>query len=451
MPPRSGQAGSTAGRRLATRFLRSVSRQVRARCRTVDRKHVLGLALGLLVGCADHATGPRQATTPAAKRIYAVAEARVEDGAYGDAALLLRHALLQLPADASGDELRHALILRIAYVEMLAWSHNGNRVHLEDAQRMLLRYAERHEILFGDDAASRAARGDVYEILYEIESRLEETEAPTSAEVVAAAVPAEAPESSIGLPERRSVETSTTPPPEPTKTPRADAKTPRRAKALRAEAETPATDGGDVRHVRVRTRRGPDVDDPATRAALKSPFSNPEEPMVLTRAGLVKIHGPRPLVRLAGFPRIVERESSAEDRRLARALGRTLVQTTRTDLRECLAGAFARRPVTSAESTVELSIHPDGTITGVRIVDGGLIDGLGDVCVIERLGAAQLEAPDLVATRRLQVSLEFIYQGAVWMHEGSGRSGSGSIPAENTSTASSGFRDPKTRRHERPL
>jgi hypothetical protein len=387
------------------------------------------VASGLLSGCAGQVASARDA--PAAERIYAAAEARVEQGAHGEGALLLRHALLQLPSDASADELRHALILRIAYVEMLAWSSSGNRVHLEDAQRMLLRYLELHEAMFGDQEPLRVARGDVYEILYEVELRLDDAQSPKSSDPgssAAAPVVAEA-AASVTSAERLPVAST-------------EESTPRR-KARAADHDATAPDK-DVRVVRVRSRQQPDVNDPETRRVMKSAFSNPEAFMVLTRAGVVEAHGPRPLVRLAGPPRSIEGDSF-DERRHARTLGRTLMRAARSELRECLAGAFARQPISSAESTVELSIHPDGTVTGVRIVDGGLIDGLGDVCVIERLQATQVEDPQLLAAARVQLPLEFIYQGAVMIHEATGQSPP-STPFDiipQTSTADPGYSDPK--------
>ena len=357
----------------------------------------------------------RATSTPAADRIYAVAEARVEQGAYGEAALLLRHALLQLPADASGDELRHKLVLRIAYVEMLAWSASGSRVHLEDAERMLQRYLERHEALFGVTQTARDQRGDVYEILYEVERRLEESPPVGDSTTIAHAsvspvdsIPVDAPSPDSAVP--FDSEASARP------TKRAESS---RAKAPRQTGVSPehGDDDGDVRVVRVRNRARPDVNDPAVRKRMKSAFTNPEAAMVLTGARWVAIEGPRPLVRLATAASAVE-ANAAEDRRLARSLGRSLVRAARPELRRCYAEAFARQPVTSTETVVELSVNEDGSVSGVRIVDGGLVDGLGDVCVIERLGAAQVDAPpELVASHRVRLPLEFVYQDTQWFLE----------------------------------
>jgi hypothetical protein len=317
---------------------------------------------------------------------------------------LLRHALLQLPPDESADKLRHQLVLRIAYVEMLAWSASGNQIHLQDAERMLQRYLGRHEALFGDDRSARAARGEVYEILYEVERRLE---GEVESGVVAHAAPAEAAASSITLPVAL---TQTNDVPEVERRPEPK---PRRARTTKRE-EPDAK--GDVRVVRVNTRKKLDVDDPETRKLLKSAFSDPEMGSVLTGARMVEVHGPRPLVRLAAAPAAVEADS-ADDRRRARELGRTLVRVARPELRECYADAFARLPVSSTEAVVELSVHPDGSISGVRIIEGGLVDGLGDVCVIEQLQAARLESPEVVASQRVRVPLEFIYQGTGYIFE----------------------------------
>ena len=124
------------------------------------------VALPLLVGCAGRTNasrGPVSATdigpdrTPSAARIYTIGEEQFAAGHYHEAVELWRHAVLALPTTADFDDLRHQLILRLAYGQLMAWSASGNPGYLEDAQQMLERYAQRHGAIFGeiDDASAR--------------------------------------------------------------------------------------------------------------------------------------------------------------------------------------------------------------------------------------------------------------------------------------------------------
>jgi hypothetical protein len=382
-----------------------------------------GLALVSLAGCAGVAS--RSANTPSARALYVSAESRVQEGHYNDAALLMRHALLRLPEDKSADNLRHELVLRIAYVEMLAWASTGNRTHLEDAQRMLLRYVERHEALFGDEGKTQ--RHAVYEILYEVERRLEHPSGQSDMIARAAAGASNAGELRGAAPEAEGDSVS------------ADDEG-RRKRRARKHADA-ADDDGEVRVVRVRRWQPPDVDDPRVRAQLRGAFFNAEHGPLLTAPGWVIANDARTLVRLGGT-RAVENDT-LEGRRAARSLGRTLVRSTREELARCFDGAFARQPTTSAESVVELSVRPDGSIADVHIVDGGVIDGHGDACVIDRLADTRIDSDDLVASGRVRVHLEFIHQDRVWIDEVTGASTS--FPARHipprSLTAPRGFRD----------
>jgi hypothetical protein len=355
---------------------------------------VLGaLALTSLAGCAG--VGTRGASTPSARALYVSAETRVQEGHYNDAALLMRHALLKLPADESGDHLRHELVLRIAYVEMLAWANTGNHTHLEDARQMLLRYLERHEALFGHEG--KAQRADVYEILHEVERRLE---SPTGEPDELAQTTATSRSSSDATRETVPADDDG-------------------GETRRAGKGEEATDDREVRVVRVRRWQPPDVDDPRVRAQLRGAFFNAEHGPLLTAPGWVVANDARTLVRLGGT-RAVENDTF-EGRRTARALGRSLVRSTRDDLARCFDGAFARQPTTSAESVVELSVHPDGRVDDVRIIDGSIVDGHGDACVIERLEGTRLDTDDIVASR-VRMHLEFIHQDRVYVHELTGAS-----------------------------
>lgn len=55
-------------------------------------------------------------------------------GHYHEAVELWRHAVLALPAEPDFDDLRHQLVLRLAYGQLMAWRHSDNPGCLEDAQ-----------------------------------------------------------------------------------------------------------------------------------------------------------------------------------------------------------------------------------------------------------------------------------------------------------------------------
>lgn len=325
--------------------------------------------------------------TPTASRIYSMGEQSFANGRFDQAILLWRHALLQLPETPAADGLRHKLVLRIAYGQLVAHAASGDRTHLLNAQQMLLRYAAKHEQLFGDRAGAKRERGEVFELLYQVERRLEpETDAA---------------------------------PAEPDAPGRRIAQGPVDTHA--GESLTAAI----KRDVRVRT--GPwldtDVNDPEIRARLSGSQFDSTAGAVLTAPRAQMLHGPRPLLRQIGPAGLVYPGGSKRLRQLARAAGRALFATARPELRTCYGAAVARRPIMLADSTVEVSIHPDGTVTKARIVEGGLVDGLGDVCMIERMEAARIRDHAPSSPLRVRIAMRFFYEDAKHIHGGTGDTG----------------------------
>ena len=319
-----------------------------------------------------------------AARIYTTAEQLVDQGRYGEAVLLVRHAVLQLPEDSGADALRHRLLLRMAYLQMLAADQTGDLAHAQNAKVMLDRYLAKHEGLFGDGEEARAERGEVYEILYEVETLLEGPgEDEEATEVEEHDVPAQ-----------------------PT------------AKAEKTFAGQDLEDSF-TRKVRVQKQRLADPDDPRVRERLEGDFSSGEAGLVLTKGEFVMLHPARGLVRARGLATAVG-ERPAEERREARRLGRELLVRARPQLRRCYDAAFARTLVRVSTGTVEASIAPDGSVTKARIVEGGLADALGDVCVIERIEATHLAADTTRTETRVRLPLTFFRQNAVYIYEGTG-------------------------------
>jgi hypothetical protein len=363
------------------------------------------LPLLLVMACAH--VGGDGSETPAgnrdaAQRIYVVAEERFAAGEYDEAVALMRHALLQLPPSPEHDRLRHQLVLRMAHTQLRAHAASGGAAPLHDAQQMLTRYLERHEKLFGDGRVARSERGEVYELLHQVEKRLEPVsievvDAGGQSETIVAAAPTDA-------------------------APRTDAPT---AHEIPAEAApTPARrrtdgEGNELRDVVVaKERRLASLDDPRVKERLRSPYSTGWLGGALTAPRIIKMRDARPLVRghsqLAG-------DGNLSQQVLARRAGQSLLREARQDLRDCYASAYARRPVDVLDSAVEASVHPDGSISHVRIVEGGLVDGYGDACLIEALQGTVL--PPLEETAepvRVQVALVFFYEGTLYIDEMTG-------------------------------
>jgi len=368
------------------------------------------LALAVLAGCAGR-SGARQAReAPSPARIYTVGEERYAAGRYEEAVELWRHAILELPPTAANDELRHQLILRLAYGQLMAWSQTGNAAHLDDAKQMLERYLERHEHLFGENERALAERGQVYELLFEVERQLEpppDEAAEESEEVIAEAAASE----DAGTSEARGDASRELP---VVAAARGDADRELADAVAEANAAEKAryADDGERRLIVVPRDR-----DTASPDQLRSAFTNPDAGLLLTAPGYALIHGPRPLLR-AGIARPAEDDVPLESRVHARRLGATLVEQARPALAECYDAAFARDPVDVARSTVEVAVDEHGRVHEAAIVEGGLVDLLGDLCLVQQLERTQLaESP---GPGRIRVPLTFFYQGPVLINEGTG-------------------------------
>lgn len=379
-------------------------------------------ALLLLAACA-HGVGSEPATgdQATAQRIYMVAEERYAAGDFDPAVELMRHALLQLPASPEHDQLRHKLILRMAHTQLRAHAASGQAAQLVDAQQMLTRYLVRHEQLFGENAVARAERGEVYELLFLVEQQLEPVSIdvdgsaePTSAEPTSVDMVASAPSAPTIAEEPGLVPEPPSAAPEPPVVATASAPASAAAPAITSKRHVDAN-GSQVRDLVVHERRLATLDDPRVVQRLRSEFSSGWANLQLTAPGIALVHGPRPLVR--GTSRLAG-PGDTSHKQLARRAGQSLLQDARVDLRGCYAAAFARQPVIALRSTIEASIHPDGSVSHVRIVDGGLVDGYGDACVIEAMQGATLEP--LVETEepvRVELALTFFYESSKYIFE----------------------------------
>ncbi len=374
--------------------------------------------LAVLAGCAGRpATGPTtgaevgSASAPAdnareatAARIYALAERRYAEGDYPAAVVLMQRALLQLPETTAHDQRRHALLMRIGHTQMRAWLSTGDEEFLLDAQAMLERYAAIHTELFGEGEAARAERTDVWALLGEVERRIEEPERMADEDLAAERVAVAAGGRAGGGGE-----------PAPADEPIDD---------HAGEALTPEIE----RDVVVKRRRLASLDDPRVVARLRSNFSLGEKGLVLTRGGGGDaLHGPRGLVRAGSPPTHADADAVAADQRLARSLGYDVLRAARPALRRCYEDAVARQPRMFADSTVELSVLPDGQLGRARIVAGQLVDAEGDVCLVQQIEHARLVEDVPGHEIRVRLALRFFYQDA---HHPDGPRGDGPPPAK---------------------
>jgi len=375
------------------------------------------LVVPLLTACAGRGEPTIEPDrTPSASRIYTVGEQHFAAGRYPEAVELWRHAVLLLPSTPEYDDLRHELVLRLAYGQLMAWEDSGNPGFLEDAQLMLERYAERHASLVGDSEAALAQRGEIYELLHEVEVRLDPP-APSDDAVDAEPMPAD-PLLRIARAAVEQVTTSSDDDPAGDGEPDGD-----------GDGDEAYVEGGEFHRSVVVTRDRPSVDDPATRQQLDSPFTDPLALGVLTNPSIALIHGPRPLLRVGGLARpvLAEGEDPRGARRHARRLAGSLLDEARPALESCYEAAYIRQPQGVARSTVEVLLDEQGHVREATIVEGGLVDTLGDLCLQRQLETVRLEHHVARGGLRIRVPLTFFYEGSVYFDESTGRSAPGGV------------------------
>lgn len=336
-------------------------------------------------------------------------ETAYQDGRFEAAVALWKHALLQLPQTEAADQVRHQLLMRIAHGQLAVFEQRGSSRHLRDGYAMLQRYLERHEQLFGSTRTAKAQRGDIYELMYEFERRMPESSeevTPTveSDAAVAHVAAAEVDRDTANDVDRSGEESPDDPPPQPS--------------VPSTSGSTDAHAGGEVRTVHVSTR--PNVDDPRTREVLRSEVSDPHAGPVLTYAGITEVHGPRPHLRLRA--RIDVSDAGGTDdaagRRDARRRGRELVEASRPALLDCYMDALGRRYEDHTTLSVRVDLNEDGSVSRVSIAGDGLIDGLGDVCLIETLTRTSVSPGEHTT---IELPLSFFIEGTVYIREWNGQ------------------------------
>ncbi len=348
---------------------------------------MLGAAL-VMSGCSHMtADGPRSSepvpttSTPhpsvskESQQLYVIGEVAYEDGRFEDAVALFRQALLALPQTEAADDLRHALVLRVAHTQLLAWNTTGRLAHLTDARSMLERYVVVHEQLVGNGEHAQAQRGEVYELLYEVESALEPEADPDEEAAV-----------DHGSKNPAASDDGESPPDDHA-----------------GESLTPEM----VRKIRVRDTRLASLDDPRVEQRLRSSFSDPVAGLVLTNGVDGLIHGPRPLVRIMGAR--VSDDVGSNDRRLARKAALSAVRAARVDLRDCYRRAYARKPEDVAQTRLSIEVRPDGHVADAQVFEG--LDTIGNACVATRIAEQAVDEPPSLAVR-VVVPLTFFYEGA---------------------------------------
>ncbi|MBC8070216.1 MAG: hypothetical protein IAG13_17930 [Deltaproteobacteria bacterium] len=313
-----------------------------------------------------------------AKRLYSIGEQAMGKGRATEAVALWKRAILLLPATKDYDDLRHRLVLRLGYGMMLASESSGQRAYAVDAAQMLDRYAARHEELFGDGEKAEQQRAEVYELLYEVETKLEATRGKPDADAppeVAATTPDE------GAPELEQRKVSV----------------PGKRKLAR-----------------------PSVDDPQVRARLNSRATNVETGLVMAAPGFQKLHPARGLVRMHGLARPIGSSNGSAD---LQSIARAAFVSVRPALRTCFAQAFARTPTEYVDTQAELVVEPDGSVSAAEIVGSNVVDAAGSKCVRERLADASIEGGAPSERVRVRVPLLFYWEDARLIDEANGQTG----------------------------
>ncbi len=366
----------------------------------------------MVAGCAGRKTessvAPAQAPTEdpsarsegrtistAAKRIYMLGETRYAEGRFDEAVALWGHAMLQLPADPSADPVRHKLLARMGYGLLQANAATGDPSYLVDGQAMCELYLEQHEALFGDTDKANAERGEIYELLYEFDSR-------------------------IDLLETGSDEADTTESDEPSDA--ASETTPDRVAQTEPDSE-PSDEEGEVRLIRVRSFAWADPDDPTVRAFLRDDrFTGPS----MLDWSKDQVNEARVLVRAGAVPRALGDSATLAMRRAAREQGMAVIEQARPALARCYEVAVTRDFVPAVRVELELTVATDGVIQQPRLSKGGLVDAMGDVCMAQALRDVKL--PDVAQAKALSVWLpiHFFFQDATMASELSLRSRGGS-------------------------
>ncbi|MEX1364933.1 MAG: hypothetical protein AB1Z98_17525 [Nannocystaceae bacterium] len=317
------------------------------------------------------------AISPTAARIYVLGEQRYAEGRFDEAVALWGHTMLQLPADPSADDVRHKLVARMAYGLLQAHAATGDPSYLHDGLSMCELYVAKHEELFGDGEQARAQRGDIYELLYEFDSRLDApVEPPPSQPVTVAKVTTE------GLPASE---------------PEVD-----------AEPEPVVLDDGEqvLRDVLVRRISWADEDDPHVRAfILDDRFNGPSG----LDHGRDQVHESRVLVRAGALPQPAGSDAPI-DRRAVRRAGLAVIEAVRPGLQRCYERAVSREPVMAARVSVTLKLRTDGTVAQAHLTDGTVVDTEGDACVAGVLHEARIDS--LPGPLQLSVPIHFFFQDA---------------------------------------
>ena len=313
-----------------------------------------------LSGCAGEraktqAPTPKEAVSPQAKRLYALAEASFADGDYEGALILWRQVFLQLPEGKQADALRHKLVERMTYGLTSGYVATGDEGLLVQAHQLLTRYLEKHEQLFGYGGDAIRERWELSAALNDVDRELMRVQAgerppPTPAQLAARQRQTRADKLSgdeftldEGLESRFSVET----PKPPNKT----------LKFLEKDSARrffvhPGLNGGSL-------------------------FSTPGKPL----------YGPRILVRM-GIPKFADDGLTSDLRQSARARARASIKTVRPVVAACFTQAMGRVPRSWTKVDVNMVIQPDGSLERVYIAEGDLLDRRGNLCLLRALEGA---------------------------------------------------------------
>lgn len=315
----------------------------------------------------------------AVRRLYQLGEANFARGDHEGAVALWRQTFLLLPRTAEGDRLRHALVQRLGFGLLSAYATDLDPGHLEWGQRVMERYLAKHEELFGDDTAARKAREPIYELLGDIELRLDEELNPgVGLSDVVVAVHDEVENAFDEIQRDDDWHTGEV-----------------------------LDDDGMTREVVVKDSPFATGEEERVKAYLHddrymgpSMFDDDGEPLNLTR----------PLVRRGII--MAGRGAAAKDRRASHKYVAQLVKENRPALEQCYEELLTRAPVLAAKVKLTVSLDENGELAGLRVAEGHLGDAHGDACVYWAIARAdgQAKPPQLTSAVDLELPITFFVQ-----------------------------------------
>jgi hypothetical protein len=376
---------------------------------------VVALVTLLSMGCASSSVSSGAVGAPSAAsrahdpiralhRLYQLGESLALRGDHVGAVALWRQTFLLLPSGPEADALRSKLVVRMSRGVLMAYQGTQNPAYLDWGRQVLERYLAKLDELHGDHGIH--GRSELFELLGELEAKLEAVETTESArsrdagqsELADAAKAGGGPvddarSTSIdgeAAPDDRDMATDI------------DSAFDNLHEHENTHRGEPVDPRGMSRSVVVRDRgRLARLDDPRVQRHLRHPSPLGQ---TLFESDYGRYHATRVLVR-RGVSRALDPDSSHEERRAARRRAADAVRAARDKLATCYEEALSRKPQLVTRIAFELTFATDGSLDGVSIAEGHLVDAVGDACAMWAFMGVQLEPVAEAMSSEVQVEV----------------------------------------------